>query len=80
MLNDKEIAVRRIVIDEIDIMDKFICSSVQTDYVWLMSASYKDQERLGPYFIKNMEDVICKCKSEFVQESLQLPALQLFQG
>ena len=73
VLNDKEISVRRIVIDEIDIMDKFICSSVHTDYVWLMSASYKDQPRLGPYFIRNIEDVICKCDLDFVQESLQLP-------
>jgi hypothetical protein len=73
VLNDKEIGVRRIVIDEIDIMDKFICSSVQTDYVWLMSASYKDQKRLGPYFINHIEDVICKCDLDFVQQSLQLP-------
>jgi len=73
VLNDKNVSVRRIVIDEIDIMDKFICSSVQTNYVWLMSASYHNQPRLGPYFIEKIEDVLCKCDTAFVQESLQLP-------
>jgi hypothetical protein len=73
VLNDKNISVRRVVIDEIDIMDKFVCSSVKTDYVWLMSASYKGQKRLGPYFIEHEEEVICKCDPLFVKESLQIP-------
>jgi len=73
VVNDKKIRVRRVVIDEIDIMDKFVCSSIQTDYVWLMSASYKDQKRLGPYFIEQYEDVICKCDPSFVKQSLMLP-------
>lgn len=73
VLNDNNIAVCRVVVDEIDIMDKFVCSSVQTKFVWLMSASYKDQKVLGPYHIGDHTKVICKCDAEFVQKSLNLP-------
>lgn len=73
VLNDNSIAICRIVIDEIDIMDKFICSSVKTKFVWLMSASYKDQKVLGPYHIGDHTKVVCKCDSTFVQKSLKLP-------
>jgi hypothetical protein len=73
VLNDNKIPICRIVVDEIDIMDKFVCSSVNTKFVWLMSASYKDQPRLGPYFIGDHTKVVCKCDSNFVQKSLNLP-------
>jgi len=73
VLNDNSIGVCRIVIDEVDIMDKFVCSSVKTQFVWLMSASYKDQKRLGPYYIENHRKVICKCDDAFVKKSLNLP-------
>ena len=73
VLNDNNIGVCRIVVDEVDIMDKFVCSSVKTKFVWLMSASYKDQTRLGPYHIGNHQKVICKCDDAFVQKSLNLP-------
>ena len=73
VLNDNEIAVCRIVVDEIDIMDKFVCSSVNTKFVWLMSASYSDQKRLGPYYIGDHTRVVCKCDALFVRKSLNLP-------
>ena len=73
VLNDNNIGVCRIIVDEVDIMDKFVCSSVKTKFVWLMSASYKDQTRLGPYHIGNHQKVICKCDDAFVQKSLNLP-------
>jgi hypothetical protein len=73
VLNDNSIGVCRVVIDEVDIMDKFVCSSVKTKFVWLMSASYKDQTRLGPYHIDNHRQVICKCDDGFVKKSLNLP-------
>ena len=73
VLNDNTIAICRIVVDEIDIMDKFVCSSVKTQFVWLMSASYKDQKQLGPYYIGDHTKVVCKCDSNFVQKSLNLP-------
>lgn len=76
VLNDNEISVCRIIIDEIDIMDKFVCSSVKTKFVWLMSASYKGQKRLGPYYIGDHTQVICKCDAEFVQKSLNLPKVK----
>jgi hypothetical protein len=73
VLNDNKISICRVVVDEIDIMDKFVCSSVKTKFVWLMSASYTNQKRLGPYFIGDHTQVVCKCDSNFVQKSLNLP-------
>jgi hypothetical protein len=73
VLNDNNIKICRIVVDEIDIMDKFVCSSVQTKFVWLMSASYKDQKVLGPYHIGDHTKVVCKCDTDFVLKSLNLP-------
>jgi hypothetical protein len=73
VLNDNKIAVCRIIVDEIDIMDKFVCSSVETNYVWLMSASYTNQKVLGPYRIGDHTNIICKCDEEFVKKSLNLP-------
>ena len=73
VLNDNNVGVCRIVIDEVDIMDKFVCSSVKTKFVWLMSASYRNQTRLGPYHIGNHCNVVCKCDDQFVKKSLNLP-------
>jgi hypothetical protein len=73
VLNDNKINVCRVVVDEIDIMDKFVCSSINTKFVWLMSASYTNQKVLGPYHIGDHTKVICKCDSSFVEKSLNLP-------
>lgn len=72
-LNDNNIEVCRIIIDEVDTMDKYINSSVKTKYVWLVSASYNNQDKLGPYSIQNKSKVICKCSSDFVAKSINLP-------
>jgi hypothetical protein len=72
-LNDNNIEVCRIIIDEVDTMDKYINSSVKTKYVWLVSASYNNQDKLGPYSIQNKSKVICKCNPEFVAKSINLP-------
>jgi hypothetical protein len=73
VLNDNKISVCRVVVDEIDIMDKFVCSSINTKFVWLMSASYTNQKVLGPYHIGDHTKVVCKCDSKFVEKSLNLP-------
>lgn len=73
VLNDNKIDVCRVVVDEIDIMDKFVCSSINTKFVWLMSASYTNQKVLGPYHIGDHTKVVCKCDSSFVEKSLNLP-------
>ena len=72
-LNDKEISVARIVIDEIDIMDGYVQSSVPSKFVWLMSASYTNQTNLGPYIIGDHTKVVCKCDANYVAKSLNLP-------
>ena len=73
VINDNKLSVCRVVVDEIDIMDRFICSSIQTKFVWLMSASYTNQKRLGPYHIGDHTRVVCKCDVDFVAKSLNLP-------
>lgn len=72
-LNDNNIGVCRIVVDEVDIMDRFICSAVKTKFVWLMSASYTNQPVLGPYHIGDHTKVICKCDPSFVSKFINLP-------
>jgi tetratricopeptide (TPR) repeat protein len=72
-LNDNDIGVYRIIIDEVDTMDKYVNSSVKTKYVWLVSASYTNQNKLGPYSIENKSKVICKCNPDFVAKSINLP-------
>jgi hypothetical protein len=72
-LNDNQISVCRIVIDEVDIMDKYVLSAVPSMFVWLMSASYTDQKVLGPYHIGDHTKVICKCHPDFVKKSINLP-------
>lgn len=72
-LNDNNIEVCRIIIDEVDTMDKYVNSSVNTKYVWLVSASYSNQDKLGPYSIQNKSKVICKCNPNFVAKSINLP-------
>jgi hypothetical protein len=72
-LNDKNISVTRIVIDEIDIMDGYVMSSVPSRFVWLMSASYTNQKVLGPYHIGDHTKVVCKCDADYVAKSLNLP-------
>jgi hypothetical protein len=72
-LNDNNISVCRIIVDEVDIMDRFVCSAVKTKYVWLMSASYSNQKVLGPYHIGDHTKVICKCDPGFVSKSINLP-------
>jgi hypothetical protein len=72
-LNDKNISVSRIIIDEVDIMDRYVQSVVPSKFVWLMSASYTDQKQLGPYIIGDHKKVICKCHPDFVKKSINLP-------
>lgn len=72
-LNDNKIPVCRVVVDEIDIMDKFLSSPIKTNFVWLMSASYVNQKVLGPFHINDYTEVLCKCDEKFVKKSLNLP-------
>lgn len=69
---DNKIPVRRLIVDEIDSIQKRMLTPIQADHVWLLSASFIHKEYLtiGPYKINSdyMNDIICKCDSDFVAE------------
>ena len=66
------VIIRRVVVDEIDIMSQYIMSSIKTKYIWLISASYNNQSKLGPFIINEPDSIRCKCTPEFVALSLKL--------
>lgn len=67
---DNELPVRRLIVDEIDSIQKRLLNPIQADHVWLLSASFVHDEYLtiGPYKVKteDMSHVICKCDHAFV--------------
>jgi hypothetical protein len=73
VLLDTATPILRLVIDEVDIMDNFISTAVTTKYVWLMSASYTNQSRLGPYVLHTLDKIVCKSDPTFVKASINLP-------
>lgn len=75
VLNENRIRIRRIIIDESDIMDKYVHSHIDTDFVWLISATYSNQTIFGSYVIEDYRKVICKCSERFVELSIVLPEI-----
>lgn len=73
VLLDTKTPILRIVIDEVDIMEKFISTAVDVKFVWLMSASYSNQTRLGPYVLHSLDKIVCKSDTSFVKSSINLP-------
>jgi hypothetical protein len=71
-ITDNKIPIRRLVVDEIDSIQKRMLNPIQAEHVWLLSASFVHKEYLaiGPYKIKSdyMSDIICKCDPVFVSE------------
>ena len=69
---DNDLPVRRLIVDEIDSIQKRLLNPIQADHVWLLSASFVHDEYLtiGPYKVKteDMPHVICKCDHAFVAE------------
>ena len=71
IINEHSISITRLIVDEIDSIQKRMLNPVQAKHVWLLSASFVHDEYLttiGPYRINNtdLEHVICKCESTFV--------------
>lgn len=69
---DPPILIRRLVVDEIDSIQKRLLNPIQAEHVWLLSASFTHDEYLtiGPYKVstEDVPHVICKCAHEFVAE------------
>jgi hypothetical protein len=71
IISEHSIPITRLIVDEIDSIQKRMLNPVQAKHVWLLSASFVYDEYLttiGPYKINNndLEHVICKCESRFV--------------
>jgi hypothetical protein len=73
VLLDTNTPILRLVIDEVDIMDNFISTAIRASYVWLLSASYTNQKRLGPYELHSLNKIVCKSEPAFVKASINLP-------
>jgi len=71
-VSDNSISIRRLIVDEIDSIQKRMLTPIQAQHVWLLSASFVHNEYLtiGPYKINSdyMKDIICKCDPDFVAE------------
>jgi hypothetical protein len=75
-LADNNIAIKRLIIDEVDAIQKRMFNPINAKHVWLLSASFVHNEYLtiGPYMIntEDMEHIICKCDIDFVAEHLAI--------
>ena len=75
-LNDNKLAIKRLIIDEVDAVQKRMFTPLAASHVWLLSASFIHDEYLsiGPYMIEtaDMQHIICKCDINFVGEHLAI--------
>lgn len=71
-LNDNKIKVKRFIVDEIDSVQKRMFNPIQSQHVWLLSASFihTDYFTIGPYKIlsHDMPYILCKCDPDFVAD------------
>ena len=76
---DNEIAVNRVIIDEIDSVESRMSTPIKSNHVWLVSASfvYEGSARAGPYSIEKADIpyVVCKCDQAFIEKNvvIELP-------
>ncbi len=74
-LKDQMVQVKRVIFDEIDTISSMIQSKVQADYVWFVSASFKN-DRIGSYYSsitdEELDRVIIKCDDDFIRDSFPL--------
>lgn len=74
-LNDQMIQMERIVFDEIDTISSMLQSKVRANYIWFVSASFKN-DRIGSYYSQISEELIeermIKCSDEFIASCFPL--------
>jgi hypothetical protein len=67
------INVDRIFFDEIDSISNIICTKINADFIWFVSASF-NINYLGYYGnkINNIETITCKCDDTFINDNIFL--------
>jgi len=71
-----EIKINRVFFDEIDSISNIICTKINSDFIWFVSASF-NIDYLGYYkgFLTNMEsinNITCKCDNDFIDANIFL--------
>jgi hypothetical protein len=72
-----DIKISRIFFDEIDSISNIICTKINSDFIWFVSASF-NLNSLGYYQNKintisnNIDDITCKCDNEFIDSNIFL--------
>ena len=72
-LSSLNININRIFFDEIDSISNIICTNINSNFIWFISASF-NINYLG-YFKNKLEDIdniTCKCDDEFINENIYL--------
>lgn len=74
-LSSLNIIINRVFFDEIDSISNIICTKINANFIWFISASF-DVEHLGYYRNKVNNDMIdnitCKCENNFIDENIYL--------
>jgi superfamily II DNA or RNA helicase len=74
-LESLEIKINRIFFDEIDSISNIICTKINCDFIWFVSASF-NVDYIGYYNkkldIDNIENITCKCESAFIDANIFL--------
>jgi hypothetical protein len=74
-INDNHVAIERLIVDEIDSVEKRLHTPINCNQVWLVSASYthSEQTAVGPYMIKteDVPNIFVKCDPSFIEQSLK---------
>jgi hypothetical protein len=74
-LNSLDIKIDRIFFDEIDSISNLICTKINSNFIWFVSASF-NINLLGYYTNNlsniNINNIICKCHDNFINSSIYL--------
>lgn len=74
-LESLDIKINRIFFDEIDSISNIICTKINCDFIWFVSASF-NIDYIGYYNKKidldNIGKITCKCESEFIDANIFL--------
>jgi len=74
-LSSLNIIINRVFFDEIDSISNIICTKINANFIWFISASF-DLEHLGYYRNKvdnnKLENITCKCENDFIDENIYL--------
>ena len=66
-----KININRTFFDEIDTINNMIREPIKCKFIWFISASFKEN-KIGCYSLNNLNNRICLCEDEVINQSLKL--------